>query len=154
MVLDQLPGIKELYLWSYFRDIDELRWRRQQAYLRFVDDFKRYGWQRYVPTEYPRTTFTNGQFALALVSHFLFLYDRQLTYEFHKHTVAELLRITSQEIRIFPLIGLNGRRSPFLERLLHDPMLARCYSKIQSVDYEFMRGGNEMLVISKRPLPR
>lgn len=154
LVLNQLPRIMHLYRWQVFQDVEELKRQRERAYSLFVEDFKLHGRQRYVPVTYPPTNFAKGQFAISLVSHLLFLYDAHLDYDFHRQTIAELLRITWEEIRIFPLISLDGMRSRFLEPLVHDSVLAGCWTTIRAVDYEFMRGGNEMLVISKRPLPR
>jgi len=55
--------------------------------------------------------FKDKQFTIALISHFLFMYDGYLDYEFHKETIKEIIRITSKEIRIFPIVNLKGERS-------------------------------------------
>jgi len=112
-----------------------------------VSDFATYGTSRYVPTEYPATAFADGQFTLALVSGFLFLYEDWLSYDFHRRTVLELLRIATQEIRIFPLVNLKGERSAFLDLLLRDPGFSGCRITVERVGYEFLRGANEILRI-------
>lgn len=149
MVMAQLPGIADLYVWDFFPDIAALTRQREHAYTTFVEDFAARGQQRYVPVTYPQTPFADGQFTLALVSHFLFLYEEHLSYDFHRQTLRELLRITSKEIRIFPLINLKGQRSAHLTTLLNDPEFAAYEKTIRRVEYEFMRGGNEMLELRK-----
>lgn len=86
-VIAQLGHIADLYNWTYFHTIDLLKEQRQKAYSLFIKDIKEHGTKRYIPTNYPETAFRDKQFTLTLVSHFLFLYDEHLTYEFHKHTL-------------------------------------------------------------------
>lgn len=144
-IIEQMPSISDMYIWDYFSDINALKVQREKAYRSFIEDFREHGTGRYVPAEFPFTGFCNDQFTLSLVSHFLFLYEDCLDYEFHKKTISELLRITSKEIRIFPVANMKGRRSSFLEPLMSD--LEELEIKIQKVRYEFMRNVNEMLVI-------
>lgn len=149
VVMEQLPGIADLYLWNYFKDIKALKNNREKAYRSFIEDFKKYGIKRYVPAEFPATNFQNGQFTISLASHFLFVYEDRLDYDFHKKTIIELLRISSKEIRIFPIVNLKGNRSSFIETLMHDEEIGRYRISIRKVSYEFMKNGNEMLVIEK-----
>jgi hypothetical protein len=111
MIIKQLPCVADLYVWNFFKDIDSLRVQREKAYKLFIEDFKNCGTKRYVPVEYPLTDFLNEQFTISLMSHFLFLYEDKLNYDFHKKTIMELLRITSKEIRIFPIVNLKGEKS-------------------------------------------
>jgi len=73
-----------------------------------------------------------------------------LDYEFHKQTIKEIIRITSKEIRIFPIVNLKGERSQFVDKLMKDKEFANNKIKIMKVDYEFVKGGNEMLVIKSQ----
>lgn len=114
-VVSQLPKIADLYSWNYFRDIESLKLQRQAAYTAFIKDFSEFKTIRYVPIDYPSSNFEDKQFTLALVSHFLFLYDEHISYQLHKEVLAELIRITSGQIRIFPLANLKGKRSLFVE---------------------------------------
>ena len=53
----------------------------------------------------------------------------------------------AKELRIFPVLTLDGKRSPFLDDLIDD-FKGRGFSvELKKVDYEFQIGGNEMLVI-------
>lgn len=149
-VIKQLPDIADLYVWDYFKDIPSLKAQRERAYKLFVQDFKKYGQERYVPVEYPATDFGDYQFTISLVSHFLFLYEDRLDYELHKRTILELLRITSKEIRIFPIVNLKGQRSSLVESLMYDKDFEQSPISIRNVGYEFMKNGNEMLVIKNK----
>jgi hypothetical protein len=54
-------------------------------------------------------------------------------------------------VRIFPLLGLDGRPSPHVDRV---PATLRAENRdvsVERVPYEFQRGGNEMMRI--RPAP-
>lgn len=146
--LGQLTPIAQNYVWQYFPDLDTLRAAREQAYRAFLPDYRRYGQERYIPTSYPNSAFADDQFDLALVSHFLFLYDEQLDYDFHRQTLLELLRITTREVRLFPLVNLRTERAAALTQLLDDPVFAPYRISIEPVDYEFIRNSAEMLVVA------
>jgi hypothetical protein len=147
MIIKQLPDIADLYMWNFFKDIESLKAQREKAYKLFIEDFKNYGTKRYVPVEYPLTYFLNEQFTISLMSHFLFLYEDKLNYDFHKKTIMELLRITSKEIRIFPIVNLKGKKSSFVNALMQDKDFERFKIIIKKVDFEFMKNGNEIMVI-------
>lgn len=106
--------------------------------------------ERYVETNYPRSGFADKQFTMSLVSHCLFLYDEHLSYDFHRNTVWELLRVTSRQIRIFPLINLRFCRSAYVDRMMAELKQGGHGVEVRKVDYEFLKGGNEMMVIHPR----
>lgn len=139
-VIKQMPRVSDLYAWNSFKDIQSLKNQRERACKLFIGDFKRHGTARYMPVEYPCTNFGDGQFTLSLVSHFLFLYEDRLDYEFHKKTISELLRVTSTEIRIFPIVNLKGKISRMLGSLREDVDFRGVQFETKKVDYEFMRG--------------
>jgi hypothetical protein len=66
--------------------------------------------ERYVPVTLPSLPFKDGEFDILLSAHFLFMYADRLDYEFHINTLNELLRVTKEEIRIFPLVDLEGKQ--------------------------------------------
>ncbi len=84
MIIKQLPGVADLYVWNFFRDIDSLQVQREKAYKLFIEDFRNYGTKRYVPVEYPFTDFLNKQFTISLMSHLLFLYEDKMNYDGNK----------------------------------------------------------------------
>lgn len=147
LVLEKLPDVKDSYKWNYFKDIRALRKNRELAYKAFIADFEEKGNSRYINVGFPKTQFKDDQFAISLVSHFLFLYDEHLDFNFHKKTILELIRITSDEIRIFPIVNLRYKISSFVNKLMKDHEFENYEMKIKKVDYEFLKNGNEMLKI-------
>ncbi|MFN9174829.1 MAG: SAM-dependent methyltransferase, partial [Synechocystis sp.] len=85
---------------------------------------------------------------LCVCSHLLFLYSEHLSFDFHAASIHELLRI-APEVRIFPLLKLDGEPSPYLELVLEELSKKGCSVQVQSVTYEFQKGGNQMLRISR-----
>jgi hypothetical protein len=103
--------------------------------------------QRYVRTELPVTPFADDAFSLVLSAHFLFLYSDRLDYDFHLETLRELARVAADEVRVFPLIGMDTKRYPRLDALV-DALAADGHAaSVESVPYESLKNGNEMLVI-------
>jgi uncharacterized SAM-dependent methyltransferase len=77
----------------------------------------------------------------------LFLYSEQLSKDFHIDSIKELCRV-AEEVRIFPLLELGSRRSRHLELVLK-ALKQQGYSvEILPVEYEFQRGGNEMIRVT------
>jgi len=138
------------FIWSDFRDPEDLGRCRLRAMRRFLADLpmgRRKG--RYVAAALPKLPFATDSFDLALVSHLLFLYSEHLDLEFHWESLKELLRV-SRELRVFPLLTLRQDRSTHLAVLLDRCTAMPWDVQIKSVPYEFQRGGNEMLRIRRR----
>lgn len=144
-VVDQLWPRLDEYVWTDFAAPDDLGRYRMRTMARFLDDYvdgQTAG--RYLVGELPSLDFADGQFDIALCSHFLFLYSEQLTLEFHIAAILELCRI-AQDVRIFPLTDLNCGQSPHVESvqsILHEQGYA---AKLVHVDYEFQRGSTQMM---------
>jgi hypothetical protein len=82
---------------------------------RFLEDFPP-GLEkgRYRADKLPSLGFGDGQFDLALSSHFLFTYSEQLSANSHLATIKEMCRV-ADKARVFPLLNYGGKPS----RLLH-----------------------------------
>ncbi len=149
-VISQVKQNADRYLWKNFDDADELGQARLAAMEKFLWDYQtgkdegRYLWQ-----SLPTLEFTDRQFELCLCSHLLFLYSEQLSLEFHVKSIYELLRVAS-EIRIFPLIRLDGESSPHLDSVIQQLKIEGFDVQIQTVAYEFQKGGNRMLKVARR----
>ncbi len=48
------------------------------------------------------------------------LENSQFDYLFHHRAIHEMLRIAQREVRIYPVVGPNKGRHPFIEELLED----------------------------------
>lgn len=147
IVMTQMHNNQSDYVWGAIPSVEQLGNIRMSAMETFLADFeagKQAG--RYISGELPSLPFANQQFDIALSSHFLFLYSAHLSAEFHLQALLEMLRV-SREIRVFPLLTLNGAVSPHL-RFVEEQLAEQGFDvEIKRVSYEFQRGGNQMLAI-------
>ena len=151
-IIDQIKATPEDWIWSYHHSPEHLKDNRISVLRRFITDYK-YGrnTNRYVVGELPVLNFDDQQFQLALCSHFLFLYSDHLTYEFHRDSILEMLRV-AEEVRIFPLLTLMLERSPYLRPLIAELKTNGYVVNVEQVSYELQRGGHEMLRIYREPV--
>jgi|SRR5665213_1834710 SAM-dependent methyltransferase len=145
MIARQTQDNAQDFVWNRFKSVTELVAARMKAMQVFLADFDA-GLQqgRYVPAELPHLPFFDGTFDLALCSHFLFLYSEQHDVQFHIEALRELCRV-AQEVRIFPLLELSGAGSRHLPEVINALEAGGCTVLIESVNYEFQKGGNQML---------
>ncbi|HMB50904.1 MAG TPA: hypothetical protein VKM69_09610, partial [Natronoarchaeum rubrum] len=101
-----------------------------------------------VPATLPELPFADDAFSLTLSANFLFLYGDRLDYEFHLDALRELCRVTSEEIRIFPLAGLDTEPYDRLDDALDALRSEGRRVEIRNVPYEFQDGVSEMLVVT------
>jgi hypothetical protein len=146
-IIDQTRRNSDEFVWSSIRSIDELGQVRMAAMEAFLDDYRQGRADgRYLEAELPTLPFANRSFDLALCSHLLFLYSVQLGEEFHRDSLRELCRV-AREVRVFPLLALGGQRSAYVDRSVADLRESGHDVSIESVPYEFQRGGNQMVRI-------
>lgn len=149
-IIAQVEATPNDWVWSYHGSPDGLRANRTRVTDTFVEDFTmRQDSGCYITGELPSLPFADRQFDLALCSHFLFLYSEHFSLEFHWASICEMLRIAN-EVRIFPLLTLMLEKSPYLATILARLTQEGYSVEIRRVEYELQRGGNEMLVISRR----
>ncbi|MBW4605511.1 MAG: SAM-dependent methyltransferase [Calothrix sp. FI2-JRJ7] len=146
-VISQVKQNSNRFVWKNFCDADELGKVRLATMEKFLTDYevgKAAG--RYLYQSLPSLKLADNQFELCLCSHLLFLYSEQLSLDFHIASIFELLRISS-EVRIFPLLTLDCQLSPYLEPVIQELSSKGINVKLKTVDYEFQKGGNQMLRI-------
>jgi hypothetical protein len=107
---------RDLYVWSFFASVEDHRERRLAALERFAADFAP-GDGRYVAAALPHLPFADRSFALALSGHLLFTYPGHLAFEDHLAALRELIRVSSDEARVFPLIDTELTAYPRLDEL-------------------------------------
>jgi hypothetical protein len=61
------------------------------------------------------------------------------------------MRVTSGEIRVYPTVSFEAKRSAYLDPIRHDPEFAPWNFREIPTDFEFLRGSNSYLSISRRP---
>jgi len=148
-ILEQVSQNREDFVWSSIGSVDELETIRMSAMTKFLEDYDQgKEEQRYIEAYLPDLPFKDKSFDLVLCSHFLFLYGEHFDLEFHTDSVLEMCRVGS-EIRIFPLLDLKGNRSSYLEPLMAKLIDNGYQCAIETVDYEFQKGGNEMLKVKR-----
>jgi hypothetical protein len=148
-VAAQLRGNRDHYVWSHFADVDDLIAARLAAMELFIADYESGIAQgRYVTGSATELPFHDNCYDLALCSHLLFLYSEQHNLAFHLQALRELTRV-AEEVRVFPLLELDGVESRHLKAVLMAlPRMGLSVEKVR-VPYEFQRGGNQMLRIRR-----
>lgn len=143
-----MEKVQSNYLWDYFESVEGLKQQRIQALTDCSNHIKDSP-DRYVPAVLPLLPFKDNEFDLTLSAHFLFMYSDRFDYDFHLQTLQELLRVTSDEVRIFPLTDLFCKRYEHLNKLVGFIQSQGYITEEIKVPYEFQKGANSMLVIKK-----
>ena len=146
--MEHMRKAKRNFIWNYFEDVEVLRKHRLSALKDCSDDMAK-STERYVPVTLPTLPFKDAEFDILLSAHFLFMYSDRLDYEFHIKTIKELLRVTKEEIRIFPLVDLEGKRYKHLDKLKDYLVDNGCSVEEVNVPYEFQANANSMLKVKK-----
>jgi SAM-dependent methyltransferase len=147
ILVESLRKIQSRFVWKFFSGPDDLKLSRTNACREFVSDYRINQAKSYIQGDIKNLPFGDEAFDLVLCSHLLFIYDHRLDYEFHLKAVLEMLRVAKGELRIYPLVKNRGVKSDFVDRIMDD--VPDVKMEIVRVDYEFRKGGNEMLKIVK-----
>jgi len=151
-ILKSAEESRETFIWTEMKSPEHVGKIRMAAMKQFLDDFPTGLAQgRYVVGALPALPFRDRAFDLALCSHFLFTYSHLFDLRFHLNSVRELCRV-AREARIFPLLPNFGEaHSPHVRPLMNELSAEGFQCEVRRVSYEFQKGGNEMLRVS-RPL--
>jgi hypothetical protein len=151
LIYDKVGEVSHLYVWDYYKNRDDLIAQRKKSLGLFAEDFADgVAGGRYVEASLPHLPFTDNAFSLVISSHFLFLYGDMLDLDFHKASIMELMRVTSGEVRIFPLHGLDAKPYRNLDDVVSFLHAAALDAEITEVPFEFQRGGNKMMTIRRK----
>jgi hypothetical protein len=144
-IMEQMIANESAYVWTVIPSLPELGRLCMVAMEEFLEDYEA-GKQggRYLPHELPQLPFADHEFDLALCSHLLFTYSAQLSVDFHTQALLEMCRV-AKEVRVFPLLDHGGQPSPHLDPICRSLNLEGYRLSVQTVDYEFQRGSNQML---------
>lgn len=146
-VMSQMNKNKNDYIWETITNVVELGQIRMKAMEIFLTDYsngKEAG--RYVNASLPKLPFEDREFDLALCSHYLFLYSEHVNQTQHILSVKELCRV-AREVRVYPLLSLNGLKSTYLEPVMSLLTEDGFDVSLQTVKYQFQKGATEMLMI-------
>ena len=137
------------YRWSYYETPERMRDFRERAYSIFLADYTTHP-ERYIAGELPTLPFADGEFDITLVSYFLFAYQERLTYEFHRESVLEIMRVTRGEARIYPTVTFEAQASDYVPMLRSDPALQQFDFTEIKTDFEFLANSNSFLRVSRK----
>lgn len=144
---DALKRIRDHFVWRFYSSPEEMLEKRLNACRRFEESYREHP-ELYVRGDLRDLPFGDDEFDLLLSSHLLFIYDHRLDREFHERAISEMIRVSS-EVRIYPIVKENGKLSDYAESILKDRR-DEFDAFTVTVDYEFRRRGNMMLVLKKR----
>lgn len=145
LILAQLARTADQYIWANFRNPGHVGSSRMSAMNQFLTDYSSgLDAGRYVEAGLPELPFFDREFDLALCSHLLFLYSEQLDEEQHIAAMMEMCRVAA-EVRVYPLVGLDGKLSPHLPRVIRALAEAGHEPSVERVEYRFQKGATDML---------
>lgn len=148
-IMAGLETARARFRWDHYGNLENLEATRLSSMKFFLEDYEEgLAEGRYIPASLPDLPLAGDAFDIALCSHFLFTYSEAFDLDFHNAALSELLRVAS-EVRVFPLLDLDGEISPYLV-----PVIARLTDAGHAVErlkvpYEFQLGGDEMLRVRK-----
>ncbi|HKQ36781.1 MAG TPA: hypothetical protein VJ063_01815 [Verrucomicrobiae bacterium] len=145
-ILNSVHGLT-VYRWdNFYQTPERLRGLRERAYKTFLQDYAEHR-ERYVKVELPGLPFGDRAFDLTLASYLFFVYEDQLSYEFHKASIEEMMRVTAGEARIYPTVTFEAEPSVYVPRLKRD--LPHLRFELVHTDFEFLRNSNNFLRITR-----
>jgi hypothetical protein len=137
------------YRWTYYKNPEHMRELRKRASTIFFSDYKAHP-GHYISGALPRLPFEDDSFDLTLVSYFLFAYQERLSYELHRDSILEIMRVTRGEACIYPTVTFEAQPSEYLPRLRSDPVLQRFDLMEIKTDFEFLVDSNSFLRVRRR----
>jgi hypothetical protein len=150
--LDSVAKSSGLFNWSFYPTPEVLRSYRMTALRRFSHDYATPGSaERYVNACLPNLPFDDGSFDVALSGHFLFTYSDMLDCDFHLKALLELVRVSRKEVKIYPVVGRNGKKPAFFNDLLAGLGEVGVKCELIPSKFEFMKGAREILRLTRQP---
>ena len=142
----QLRQHQSDYRWDYYSSPEALVEIRLAATRRFLTDFEQAEKRRYVAGSLLDLPFDDHTFDLVLCANCLFSYSEQFDEAFHHQAIQQMCRV-GKEVRIFPLVEIDGSPSRHLSSVLSQLEERSIPFSIVTVDYEFQKGSNQLLTI-------
>jgi hypothetical protein len=150
VVMEEVKANADKFVWKNIPDVESLEHIRIESMMEFLMDYEDGQEEgRYVEAELPNLPFEDHSFDLALSSHLLFLYSEHLDAPFHIDAIEEMLRV-AKEVRIFPLVTLQSKPSPHVDKVMAYLKEKGYAVEIVKTAYAFQKGGDEMMRISKK----
>ncbi len=146
-----LSDYPDQFDWSYLGSVDSTVRKWEAAIEEFAADYRADG-ERYVAAALPALPFPDGYFRLALSSHLLFCYPEYFDFDSHVSGLLELIRVTYDEVRVFPLVDTAARPYPRLDDVRSVLAGHGVTTEVQVAACAYILGGDRLLVCrSPRP---
>ncbi len=150
-MMSGFASARDRFVWRCFDSPEASVAHRMRTMRAFLSDYEDgLSDERYIDAALPDLPFPNDSFDLVLSSHFLFLYDHLFDLDFHIDAMQDMLRV-GLEARVFPLLDLNGRRSSLVDPVVAGLTERSFQVSLETVPYEFQRGGNQMMRVCRKP---
>ncbi|MDG1518812.1 MAG: class I SAM-dependent methyltransferase [Flavobacteriales bacterium] len=146
-LLTKLAFNKAHYNWDFYHDIEGVRISRFKAYQTFLKDYQSNP-SRYIPGEVSKLPFEDKEFDTTLVSHLMFLYDHLFTEEEQIAIFRELIRVTKNEIIIFPTKNLSGQNSKWVDLIVKNTEFLEHTFRLEEAQFEFQKGNSLRLRVT------
>jgi hypothetical protein len=149
-VIQRVALSPSLYKWDFYSSINELRKYRKLALREFIANYpvgitgKKY----YIKAKLPKLPFDDKSFELVLSGHFLFTYSHKFDFEFILSSILELIRVSSKEVRIYPLQKSSLQPYEYMRDLLYALKKHGIRYDLVPVSFEFQRGSNKVMCLA------
>jgi hypothetical protein len=147
--ISKIEEVKDRCRWDYFEDTEQLKKERVKALTQCINDMRADN-TRYFPAVLPILPFKNNSFDITLSAHLLFMYADKIDYNFHLQTIKEMMRVTKEEIRIFPITDMNGKRYEQIDEIKEWVSTKGWEVTEIKVPYELHRNVNTMLKLRRK----
>lgn len=148
-IMPQMEQNKAHYIWDTICSVSNLADVRMSAMSTFLADFEEGKKDhRYIEASLPSLPFAPQQFDLALCSHYLFLYSAQVDLPQHIQSMLELTRV-AREVRVYPLVNLQGEPSPHLEPVIEELEKKGLQCDLIDSEYRFQKGATKTLSVKQ-----
>lgn len=141
---DWVGSQTETIHWPYVGNAEALRRMWELAVDMFAADYAPDG-ERYVSARLPELPFADRHFALSLCSHLLFCYPEYLDYDAHLAGLLELVRVTSGEARVYPVVDTTATEYPRMADLQAGLAEQGIRSELRPARATWLRGGDRYL---------
>lgn len=133
--------------WNYLGSPKALMRAWELAIDFFLSDYEPDG-VRYLAASLPSLPFPDNHFRLALSSHLLFVYPDFLSFDMHVASLLELARVTSGEVRAFPLVDTSGAPYPRLDDVRAALAEHGIGTEIRTANCAYNVGGDQLLALA------
>lgn len=138
------------FSWSYLGSPEAVQRAFEVSADLFAADYAPDG-QRYVAAQLPRLPFGDRRFRLALSGFLLFTYPDRFDLGWHVASLLELVRVTTGEVRAYPLVDTVGQRYPWLDEVRGALAGQGVESELRAARCAWQPGGDQLLVCRRRP---